>query len=363
MSYILSTGLGIPTNELTQSEVKELVPELFPTFRSKMGRLLSIFDHSHIERRQIVVEKEWFKSNHSFSERNDIYIEQSIQLSSKAIKECLSNNQMLTEQFPIERVDMLLFVSSSGISTPSIDAYLMNELPFRSDVVRMPLWGLGCAGGAMALSRAHEWLQANPDKNGLIVSSELCSLTFQKNDQKMSNLVGTALFGDGVSATLMIGEKSKETSYIRTTVPKIVYTDSRLEKGTLDTMGWNVTNEGFEVIFSKRIPTLVDSIWKYHVKDVLKACNYMKSDISSWILHPGGRKVIEEMKLAFDLHDNHIQYSVDVLREHGNMSSTTIFYILKRWLEQSKNEGTSILSSLGPGFSSEILLLDWVNVR
>lgn len=362
MSFITSIGVGIPAYTLTQHEVKEMVPQLFPAFRTKMRRLLPIFDHSQIDERQVVVHKEWFLEEHSFSERNQLYIDETIRLSVQSIQECMHNLKVFTHEFPLEQIDMLLFVSSSGISTPSIEAHIMNELPFRADVVRLPLWGLGCAGGAMALSRAHEWLQANPDKNALIISSELCSLTFQKDDQKMSNLVGTALFGDGVSATLMMGNESGQRSYIRSNVPKVRSTFSHIEKNTLDIMGWNVTNKGFEVIFSKRIPTLIESIWKGHVDHALQRMDMQSKEITSWILHPGGRKVIGEMKRVYNLDEAQIQYSVDVLREHGNMSSTTIFYILKRWIENGSDEKTSVLSSLGPGFSSEVLLLEWMQM-
>lgn len=363
MSFIASIGLGIPKNVLTQEEVKEFIPTLFPTYASKMKRILPIFDHSEINQRQVVVEKEWFQEQHSFKERNDLYMNQTIQLSIESIKDCLGNEHMLREKFPVEHIDLIIFVSSTGISTPSIDAYIVNELDFRQDVVRMPLWGLGCAGGAMALSRAHEWLQAFPTKNAIIVSSELCSLTFQKDDQKMSNLVGTALFGDGVSATLLIGEKSPERRYIRKRVPKIHLSHSHIEKDTLGIMGWEVTNHGFEVIFSKRIPTFIQSIWKKHVDHVLALTDKDEESITSWIVHPGGRKVIEEMMRVYQMAPQQIHHSVDVLREHGNMSSATIFYILKRWLELESAEEHSIVSSLGPGFSSEVLFVTWEDVK
>jgi len=363
MSFIASIGLGIPQYVLTQEEVKDLLPTLFPTYISKLKRISAIFDHSNIDQRQVVVEKKWFQNQHSFKERNDLYTHQTVQLAIKSIKDCLHNEHMLREEFPVEHIDVIVFVSSTGISTPSIDAYIINELNFRQDIIRIPLWGLGCAGGAMALSRAHEWLQAFPTKNALIVSSELCSLTFQKDDQKMSNLVGTALFGDGVSATLLMGNDSPQKRFVRKRLPKILHSHSHIEKDTLGIMGWDVTNHGFEVIFSKRIPTLIQSIWKRHVEHVLTTSETKQDSVTSWIVHPGGRKVIEEMMRVFHLTFADIRHSVDVLREHGNMSSATIFYILKRWIEGDSHEEYSIISSLGPGFSSEVLLTAWEDVK
>lgn len=363
MSYIASIGLGIPNHVLTQEDVKDLIPTLFPTYIPKLKRVLPIFDHSNIEKRQVVVEKEWFTSQHSFQERNNLYINRTVQLATQSIQECLHNEHMLKEKFLEENIDLLVFVSSTGISTPSIDAHIINELNFRQDVVRMPLWGLGCAGGAMALSRAHEWLEVFPSKNALIVSSELCSLTFQKDDQKMSNLVGTALFGDGVSAALLIGNKSPQQKIIQKRLPKLLQSHSLIKKNTLGIMGWEVTNHGFEVVFSKRIPRLIQSIWKPHVEHVLTMMDIHKDSITSWIVHPGGRKVIEEMMGVFQLTQQSIRHSIDVLREHGNMSSTTIFYILKRWLEGKSDEKYSVISSLGPGFSSEVLLAVWEDAK
>ncbi len=363
MSYIASVGLGIPAYKLSQGEVKKLIPDLFPRIKSNVGRIWSIFDHSLIEERQTVVPKEWFMSEHSFVERNDLYTKHSIDLSIEAIRDCLDNHEMLSHAFLIEHIDMVLFVSSSGISTPSLEAHIMNELPFRSDVIRLPIWGLGCAGGAMALARANDWLRAFPNKHALIISSELCSLTFQKDDQKMSNIVGTALFGDGVSATLLCGEQSNGRKMIKKRVPRIIDSHSHLEKNTLDIMGWKMVEHGFEVIFSKKIPRLIESIWKRHVDQVLERMNRTPHEMTSWILHPGGRKVIEEMQRVYQLQHKQIQFSLDVLRQHGNMSSTTIFYILKKWLEQETDQEYSVLSSLGPGFSSEVLLLEWEHLQ
>src|SRR5699024_8375148 len=175
------------------------------------------------------------------------------------------------KRFKYNQVDAIIFVSSTGIATPSLDAYLMNERNFREDVVRMPIWGLGCTGGAMGLSRGFEWLQTNRDKSVLVVACELCSLTFQKEDNKLSNLVGTALFGDGVEATLLIGEESLYQSHLNSNSPIVYKTSSRLKKNKLDVMGWDVTQNGMEVIFSKNIPKLIPGFWKKHVTDFLRS--------------------------------------------------------------------------------------------
>lgn len=361
MVYICSVGLGIPENPISQDRVKKLVQEIFPHSKREIKRLLPVFDHAKINERQLVVDEEWFKIEHTFKERNDLYSIKALEYSLSALDKCLKNANFLTKDIPYESIDMLVFVSSTGITTPSIDAYVMNERPFREDVKRMPLWGLGCAGGAIALSRAADWLTANPNKVALVVCAELCSLTFQKEDTKISNFIGTALFGDGASAALLIGEKSTYLKYRKKYVPKVVKTSSFTPKGSLDIMGWEVTNNGFEVIFSKRIPKLVKTIWKDHIISFLENLKLTEKDIHSFIAHPGGRKILEAMEETLAIPRKKLVYSYNTLANHGNMSSATVFYVLYSWLTQTVNsKEKSILSALGPGFSSELILLEWM---
>src|SRR5699024_10087982 len=154
-------------------------------------------------------------------------------------------------------IDMIVFVSSTGIVTPSLDAYILNNRSFREDVIRMPLWGLGCAGGAIGLSRAFEWIKLHTNKVALIVCCELCSLTFQKKEISTSNIVGTAIFGDGVGATLLISSESIYKYRLQKNKLKIKNTSSYTKKDSTSVMGWDLTNNGLEVIFSKRIPKLI----------------------------------------------------------------------------------------------------------
>ncbi len=168
----------------------------------------------------------------------------------------------------------------------------MNERPFREDVVRMPLWGLGCAGGAIGLSRASDWISAHPDKNVLLVCCELCSLTFQKDDLRKSNIVGSALFGDGAAAALLMGEKSSWRSAVNHSKPKpqILQTSSATKKNSHSVMGWNMTDRGMEVIFTKSIPAQVRSFWKKHIETFLADFPLSYHHIHSFIAHPGGKK-------------------------------------------------------------------------
>lgn len=360
MTIIGSIGLGMPPYEISQEEVKKIIENIFPLSERKLNRYLPVFDHALIKTRQLVVKKDWFFQKHTFEEKNKIYEKYAKKLSLTAVDHCLSNEEFLRRTVPYEAIDMIIYISSTGIATPSIDVHIMNDRSFRNDVIRLPVWGLGCAGGAMGLSHAFNFLRAYPDKNVLIICCELCSITFQKEDQQKSNLIGTALFGDGVSAVLMIGDISPYQEYLLAGKPKILQTNSMTKKHSTDVMGWDVTNEGLKVIFSKSIPALVHSFWQDHAKHFLRCNSLQIDDIHSYIAHPGGKKVLEAMEESLTIPKEKLHHSYSILKHHGNMSSATVLYVLYEWMkEEIKKDSYSILSSLGPGFSSELLLLKW----
>lgn len=364
MVYIGSIGLGIPPNHITQEEAKVLVKDVFRSNSRKLTKLLPVFDNAKVAARQIVVNESWFERPHTFAETNQLYFSHAKRLSLQAMDACLQKNEFLQEAIPYDAIDLIVFVSSTGIVTPSLDAHLLNERNFREDLIRMPLWGLGCAGGAIGLSRAYEWIKLHPDKVALVVCCELCSLTFQRDDVSISNLVGTAIFGDGVGTTLLVGESSPFIHHLREHKLMIKGTASFTKKNSTNVMGWNVTDGGLEVIFSKHIPKLVKELWKDHVMRFLKKEQQEIDGLSAIVAHPGGRKVLEEMERTLHIPRNLLSHSYDVLEHHGNMSSATVLYVLRKWLqagnEQAFKKEKGILCALGPGFSSELLLLEWI---
>lgn len=360
MTYICSTGIGIPQYDISQQEIKQLVKEIFTYTERQVDRLLPVFDNAEVKNRQFVVDKAWFKENHTFQERNNLYQNFAKKYALEAIDNCLNNTSLLSREIPYEAIDMIIFVSSTGIATPSMDVYLMNERPFRCDTKRMPLWGLGCAGGAIGLSRAYDWVAANPDKTALVVCCELCSLTFQKGDIKKSNIIGTALFGDGAAAALVIGEYSPFLSYRKGATPKVIKTSSAMKKDSTDVMGWEVTDSGFEVIFSKSIPALVSTFWAEHIDSFLQNNKLSEDQIHSFIAHPGGKKVLDAMEDVLKSSSKKFNHAYNVLANHGNMSSATVLYVLQECMNKGVNQNEiSILSALGPGFCSELMLLEW----
>ncbi|MGP4060014.1 type III polyketide synthase [Halobacillus sp. H74] len=361
MPYILSTGIKVADFSYPQATIQQFVYDLFPLKRHEKKRLLPIFEHAEIDKRQFAAPLKWFHKPHGLKERNDLYHEKALQYSIGAIRSCLSNEELLEQHISPASIDHILFVSSTGISTPTLDAYIMNELGFRESTTRTPLFGLGCAGGTSGVARAYEWLLGNPEKNVLVVCVELCSLTFQPDDSSVSNFVGTALFGDGASAVLITGDNSQLLKQRTGAVPAILNSNSRTKRHSVDVMGWKVVDSGFEVIFNKSIPRLVKEFWSLHAEEVVHQNGWTIDEFPLLIAHPGGRKVLEGYEEVFKLKEGVLEIPKQILANHGNMSSPTVHFVLHEAMNKHLEKGTrTIMTSLGPGFSSEIVSLEWM---
>ncbi|MDG5785920.1 3-oxoacyl-[acyl-carrier-protein] synthase III C-terminal domain-containing protein [Evansella sp. AB-P1] len=361
MPAIVSVSSSIPKHTISQNETEQIVKELFQSSFTDMDRLIKIFGNGQIEKRNFIVPKEWFQEEHSFSEKNDLYIRESIQYGVDAIKKCLVNRSSLNREIHEEEIDAIVFVSSSGLATPTIDARIMNEMSFSPHTKRIPLWGLGCAGGGGGLSRAYEYCLAFPDAKVLVLCIEMCSITFQRNDLRKSNLVGTSLFADGIACSLVVGDEVLQKEELsRSYCPHIMNTQSTLMPDSEDVMGWDVRDEGLYVIFSRDIPTVIQKWLKPNVEQFLNGNNAKLTDISHFVAHPGGKKVIEAYEAALGYGSDMTSISSEVLRDNGNMSSPTVLYVLKETMRREPRKGDlGLLTALGPGFSSELMLLEW----
>ncbi len=361
MAYILSVGTSIPSYNVNQKKAIEFARHMFQDSFKDIERLLKAFENGEIESRQFVRPIEWYKENHSFGEKNHIYINETVKYCTQAVTECLTSPDFLEESIPYEKVEAIFFVSSTGLSTPSIEAKVMNELPFSPYTKRIPIWGLGCAGGACGLSRAFEYCKAYPDAYVLVIAAELCSLTFQPGDKTKSNLIGTSLFADGIAAALLCGEQAVRHSAKLELLPRIFDSQSVTMKQSEDVMGWDFTDQGFQVIFSRDIPTLIEGWLKGNVEAFLAKHQLTFYDIKAFLAHPGGKKVIEAYIKSLSIPVEQLASSQKILRKHGNMSSATIMYVIKDHLLFGKqNEAENgMIGALGPGFSSELLLFTW----
>ncbi|PIC67017.1 type III polyketide synthase [Sporosarcina sp. P16a] len=358
MPIIQSVSTVRPPVDLPQEEAMTFARSLFSDSFKDIDRLLKVFQNGEIDSRQVCMPLDWYAEPHDFETKNNLYIQHALALGKRAVEECLSNTTTLERPVNAAEIDAIFFVSSSGIATPSIDARLINQLPFRHDIKRIPIWGLGCAGGASGMSRAFDYCKAYPESNVLVLAIELCSLTFQRDDVSKSNLVGVSLFSDGVACALVSGERSS----IKSTrpMPHIRATSSRFMPDSEDVMGWDIKNDGLHVVFSKSIPTVIKSWLGPFVHQFVEDHNLSMEDVQHFVAHPGGKKVLDAYQKALDMDQEQTATSKKVLQDHGNMSSPTVLYVLKDFIEQQPAEGEyGLMAALGPGFCGELLLLEW----
>jgi len=349
MPKLISVGTCDAPYKLPQRAVKELIFNLFSSYKD-IDTMISVFNNSRIENRHFAVPLDWFGKQHAFGERNEIYKEISAGLAKKAINNCIQKQNV-----NLKDIECIILVSSTGISTPTLDAILFNELKLNNHVVRIPVWGLGCAGGAAGVSRAMDYVKANPSHNCLMVAVEQCSLTFQKDDLSKSNIVASSLFSDGCAAVLVSGNESK---YYGCKGIELMDSLSTIYNDSLDVMGWDVVDDGFRVLFSRDIPSIVKDYVKSNIEELLNINGIKLIDINYYVTHPGGMKVINAYRDSLGINENYFKYSFKVLNEHGNMSSPSVLYVLNEFFENNEFEssGYGLLSALGPGFSSELVL-------
>ncbi|WP_040229258.1 type III polyketide synthase [Bhargavaea cecembensis] len=358
MPLIQSIYTTTPGHEIRQDDAAGLTRRLFKEKFKDIERLLRVFDNGDIETRHVTMPLDWYGENHSFGERNDLYIEHAVSLGMEAAAGCLKNPEFLGREVDFREIDAIFYISSSGIATPSIEARLMNKLPFRDDVKRIPVWGLGCAGGASGISRAYDYCLAHPGHKVLVLCVELCSLTFQTEDYTKSNLVGASLFADGVACALVTGDEADIPS--AGTLPRVRSTVSKLMPDSEDVMGWDVDDTGLHVVFSKSIPAIITDWLGPFVHEFLRSGGVPVEDIAHFVAHPGGKKVLLAYEEALGFDRGMTDVSRDVLRQYGNMSSPTVLFVLEQFMKKRPAAGESgLMAALGPGFSGELLLLEW----
>ncbi len=350
MARIVAIGTAVPPYAYEQDEVRDFSRKIFAGSIPQLDRLLTIFDSTAIKCRHFSKPTDWLIEKRSFRERNQAYLEIGCQIGEEAVRRCLTQTEISPQQ-----VDHLIFVSTTGLATPSLDAYLINRLQMSPHIKRTPIWGLGCAGGVAGLARAFEYVKAFPEQTVLLVALELCGLTFRQSDHSKSNFVATSLFSDGAAAVLITGEKDKKKNH-----PSILATESMIWPRSTDVMGWGVEDDGLKVIFSKDIPTIVKREVRPVVDRFLQKKNLQLGQIDYFISHPGGRKVLEAYQKALEVPEEKFHHAYEVLRDYGNMSSATVLFVLKKELEKPHRKGSyGLMTALGPGFSSELALLYW----
>jgi len=350
---VVSLGIATPPFAVEQWQARRLAERLFSPELGGDARLLQVFDHAQIDRRFSCVPLEWYEREHDFAEKNARYVENAVQLAGEASLQALGRAQLTPRD-----VDHVVFVSSTGLATPSIDAHLANALGFRSDVRRTPVWGLGCSGGAAGMSLGRQLAIANPSARVLVIAIELCSLAFQPNDQTRRNFVATSLFGDGAAAALIVGHECAADHNGHPAL-ELLASKSTLWKDTLDVMGWTVDGDGLHVVFSRDIPAIVREHVRQSLVEFLADEGRTLDDLDYLAVHPGGSKVLAAYADALGMPISRFERSRETLREFGNMSSPSCLFVLDRIL-QSDDVGAGsfgLIAALGPGFCAEYVLV------
>ena len=341
---IAGIGTAVPDHIVTQDTVKGVVEALFSERLAGLQRLLDVFDHLHVRQRHFIQPIEWYKQDRGWKDFTDTYVEAAVELSLRAATQALDNADTSADQ-----LRGIVVASTTGIMTPSLDSVLMQRLGMDMTSLRLPVFGLGCAGGVAGLARAADLWRSSGGAPFLFIAVEICSATFQKNDFSKSNLIGSSLFADGAAAVVLSAEGEG---------PEVLQGHSTLFPDTEDIMGWDVTDNGLKVRFSRDIPTFVRDELPAVINEACRSWGIDREMINGFVTHPGGQKVLEAYADAVQETVEAFATAFDVLQDHGNMSSASVLFVLEALMRgQELDAGFALMSALGPGFSSEQLLL------
>lgn len=346
---ILSVATAVPSHAYTQAQIRESCRDYFGPALFRNGHA-GIFDRAGVQTRYLVEPKEYYFSNASFEAKNKNYFSHALKLATGCVRRCLKNSAV-----DFDQITHIFNVTTTGLLTPSLEAHLAQSLPFPRNVKRTPLFGVGCAGGVVGLARAGEYLRGHPDEAVLLVSVELCSLSFLPQDRSMIQLVAAAIFGDGAAAVVLCGDRFK------TKVPgvKLLSSESRLLPDSLDVMGWDFSDQGMRLILSPRAPKVIETYLKPAVDDFLRKSKIRRQDVNYWLFHPGSSKIIDASAKALSLTRRDTRLSRRFLGNYGNLSSASVLFILNDALRSEKPPAGShgMIAAMGPGFACELALV------
>jgi alkylresorcinol/alkylpyrone synthase len=345
---IAATATAVPPHILTREDVKTYMRRVFDVGERRLDAIMSVIDHAEVDKRHAIFPVEYIVEPRPLARTSREYQEHAISLGREAAQACLAQADVRPDE-----IDMIITVSCTGFMIPSLDAHLINLMGFRPDVRRLPLTELGCAAGAMGLARAWEFIRAFPGKSVLIVSVELPTLTFQRGDISQANLISCVLFGDGAAAAVVTGRPVNG--------PRILDAGTHTFPQSLEAMGFDLRDSGFHIVLSKDVPQMIRDQIRGLVDEFLHRSGLTREAIAAFILHPGGQRLLSYIEEQLGLDGADTQFSWDVLRQYGNLSSATILFILHAWLTNRRmNSGDyGLAAAFGPGFTAEMLLLQW----
>jgi len=347
---IASAASAFPKQYYSQKFLLEQLQEYWGDRLRNPQMLARLHRNVSVEGRYLAFPPEKYYELTTWGKANDAWIQVAQELGEQALCRALNHAGLHTQH-----LGALFFTSVTGISSPSIDALLINRMKLPPNIRRLPIFGLGCVAGAAGIARAADYVRAYPSQAAALVSVELCSLTIQKEDLSVANLISSGLFADGSAAVIVTG------SDLDSNGPEIVATRSVFYPETEEMMGWKITEKGFRIVLSPEVPTLIREHLGQDVDAFLADHGYSRADIKSWVLHTGGPKVLEATASALNLHDGQLDASWDCLKKVGNLSSASVLVVLEDVMRNRRPEpGTlGLLAAMGPGFCSELVLLRW----
>ena len=340
---ISAVATAVPEFVLRQSDVVAGAAGIFAPDVPDFDRFTPVYANAGVATRYSCVPIEWYGQAHTFTERNDLYIENAVRLLERVAGSLLDQSALTAGD-----IDALVVVSTTGVATPSLDALLIERMALRRDIERLPVFGLGCAGGVSGLARAAQLALSRPGARVMLLVVELCGLTFQVNNTSKSNIISTALFGDGAAGALIEcgGAGPAIAGWAEHTWPD-----------SLDIMGWSISENGFGVQLSRDVPRFVRDKLPAPAAAFLERHGLAVADIDRHICHPGGAKVLDALAELFGLAPGALTVSRTVMHDYGNMSAATVLFVLKDTLAEAPT-GRLLMSALGPGFTASFALLD-----
>ena len=348
--HISAVGKAFPPHYYSQDRLLQALKGEWAKEHHNPARLDRLHRNVLVGGRHLALPIEEYERLETWGKANDAWIHVAQEIGEQAVRDALARAGLTAAD-----LGALLTVTVTGVATPSLDARLMNRLDLPAGVRRMPIFGLGCVAGAAGISRAADYVRAYPDQVAVLLSVELCSLTLQRQDLSIPNLIATGLFGDGAAAVVVAGDERPAAG------PRVVATRSVFYRDTEEVMGWNVSERGFGIVLSADVPRMVTDHLRQDVDRFLADHGLTRADIASWVCHPGGPKVLEAREESLELAPDALAVTWRSLREVGNLSSTSVLLVLQETMSDHRPAAGSygMVTAMGPGFCSELVLLRW----
>ena len=350
MTTLAGVHAVLPPHRYTQAELTAAFTEMCLGPDGNQAVLARLHANAQVSSRHLVLPLEQYATLTGFGESNDLFIAHAVQLGAAALTGALQRAGIAPDE-----VDVVISTTITGIAVPSIEARIAQLVGLRPDVKRMPLFGLGCVAGAAGIARLHDYLIGHPNQVGALLSVELCSLTVQRDDHSVANLVASGLFGDGAAAVVAVGANRPAPG------PRVLDSRSHLYPDSEQIMGWDVGAGGLKIVLDAQVPAIVQQYLGQDIRSFLAAHSLQVDDVGAWVSHPGGPKVIEAIEAELGLAGDPLELTWRSLDQIGNLSSSSVLHVLRDTLDKrSLMPGTpGMLMAMGPGFCSELVLLQW----